>query len=55
VVVIEGAAGAIADDIGVLRDILSTTASNWSERRRPFFAVFIGADPALQELHRESK
>lgn len=53
VLLIEGAAAAAEDDIGVLRDILASIASYWSERRRPFFAVFTGADPALPELHRE--
>lgn len=55
VLLIEGAGGAVADDVGVLRDILDATASFWAERRRPFFAVFAGpgADPALPELHRE--
>jgi hypothetical protein len=53
VLLIEGAAAAAEDDIGVLRDILASTAAYWSERRRPFFAVFAGADPALPELHRE--
>jgi hypothetical protein len=53
VLLIEGAADAIEDDIGVLRDILASTASYWAERHRPFFAVFTGTDAALPELHRE--
>lgn len=53
VLVIEGAQVAAADDIGVLRDILASTAAYWSGRGRPFFAVFIGPDPGLPELHRE--
>lgn len=53
VLVIEGAQAAAADDVGVLRDVLASTAAYWSERGRPFFAVFIGPDPALPELHRE--
>lgn len=53
VLLIEGAEAAAGDDIGVLRDILASTASYWGERRRPFFAVFAGADAALPELHRE--
>lgn len=53
VLLIEGAEAVAEDDIGVLRDILASTASYWVERRRPFFAVFTGADPALPELHRE--
>lgn len=55
VLLIEGAAAAAADDIGVLQDILASTAAFWSERRRPFFAVFVGGDAALPELHREKK
>lgn len=55
VLLIEGAAAAARDDIGVLRDVLASTASYWAERRRPFFAVFIGADPALPELHRDRR
>lgn len=55
VLLIEGAAAAAEDDIGVLRDILASTAAYWAERRRPFFAVFTGADPALPELHRERR
>ncbi|MDA0276222.1 MAG: barstar family protein [Proteobacteria bacterium] len=53
VLLIEGSAAAIEDDIGVLRDVLASTASYWSERRRPFFAVFTSADPVLPELYRE--
>jgi hypothetical protein len=53
VLLIEGAAAANVDDIGVLRDILASTASYWGERRRPFFAVFTGTDAGLPELHRE--
>ncbi|MGQ0511315.1 MAG: barstar family protein [Betaproteobacteria bacterium] len=55
VLLIEGAAAAVADDVGVLQDILASTAAFWSERRRPFFAVFVEGGAALPELHREKK
>jgi hypothetical protein len=44
-----------ADDTGVLRDVLASTAEFWAGRGKPFFAVFI--DPrrssALPDLFRE--
>lgn len=42
------------DDFGVLVDILATSAQYWSERGRPFFAVFLdgGATLALPDLFR---
>jgi hypothetical protein len=43
------------DDLGVLVDILRTSAESWSARGKPFFAVFI--DPArslpLPDLFRQ--
>ena len=43
------------DDLGVLIDVLRSSAEQWAERGKPFFAVFI--DPAralpLPELFRE--
>lgn len=43
------------DDLGVLIDILRSTAESWAARGKPFFAVFI--DPArslaLPELFRQ--
>jgi len=43
------------DDLGVLIDVLRSSAEYWAGRRRPFFAVFI--DPAgalpLPDLYRE--
>ncbi len=43
------------DDLGVLTDVLRSSAEQWAERGKPFFAVFI--DPAralpLPELYRE--
>ena len=44
-----------SDDLGVLIDVLRSSAESWSGRGRPFFAVLI--DPqarlALPPLHRE--
>lgn len=44
-----------SDDLGVLIDVLRSSAEFWSGRGRPFFAVLV--DPqkklALPELHRE--
>lgn len=36
-----------ADDLGVLLDVLAASAGYWSERGKPFFAVFIDAPHAL--------
>jgi hypothetical protein len=43
------------DELGVLLDVLRTTAEYWAERRRPFFAVFIDPERALHlpDLYRE--
>jgi hypothetical protein len=44
--VIAGAQHVPADDLGVLRDILSTAAEYWSERGKAFFALFSGPQAA---------
>lgn len=43
------------DELGVLLDVLRATAEYWAERGRPFFAVFIDPDRALDlpDLYRE--
>jgi len=43
------------DDLGVLLDILASSAQYWKERGRPFFAVFVdpGGALALPDLFRE--
>ena len=43
------------DDLGVLIDVLRSTAEFWSGRGRPFFAVLIDPENklALPPLHRE--
>lgn len=44
-----------SDDLGVLIDVLASSAEFWAARGRPFFAVFV--DPqsmlGLAELHRD--
>jgi hypothetical protein len=42
------------DDLGVLSDVLASSAEFWAARRRPFFAVFIDPDRslALTDLYR---
>lgn len=47
---IEAANALPADDLGVFRDILESAAAFWAERKRPFFAVFVGGDPCLPEF-----
>jgi hypothetical protein len=44
------------DDLGVLIDVLRSSAEFWSGRGRPFFAVLIDPDKklALPPLHREA-
>jgi len=55
VLLIEGAPD--LDERGILIDVLGAVAAYWSERKRPFFAVFIGGAPAFPErlpaLYRE--
>jgi hypothetical protein len=43
------------DDLGVLIDVLASSAEFWAARGRPFFAVFVdpGRALGLAELHRE--
>ena len=41
-----------SDDRGILIDILGSAAAFSAERKRPFFAVFIGASPDLPLLYR---
>lgn len=43
------------DDLGVLIDVLASSAAFWAERSRPFFAVFIDPERALAlpELYRD--
>jgi hypothetical protein len=52
VLLIEGAGALPDDERGIFIDILSSAAASWSERKRPFFAVFLGGAPQLPELYR---
>jgi hypothetical protein len=36
-----------ADELGVLLDVLASSAAYWAERGRPFFTVFVDAKHAL--------
>jgi len=47
VLVFRGAGGVPADDLGVLLDVLGSSAAFWAERGRPFFAVFVDPEHAL--------
>ena len=44
------------DDLGVLIDVLRTTAEHWTGRGKPFFAVFVDPERslALPELFRQA-
>ena len=55
VLVFEDAGRIPADERGVLVDILASSAAFWAERKRPFFAVFVGGAPRLPELYREKR
>jgi hypothetical protein len=59
ILLIEGAEALPGDEGGIFIDILASVAAWWAERRRPFFAVFVGAAgplPAqLPELYRRRK
>ena len=53
VLLISGASA--GDELGILADVLGTTADYWRERGRPFFAVFVAPPTglALLPLYRE--
>src|SRR5512135_103090 len=59
VLLIEGAEALPGDEGGIFIDILASAAAWWAERRRPFFAVFVGSAGALAaqlpELYRRRK
>ncbi len=44
------------DDLGILLDVLSSSAAFWAERGKPFFAVFIDPRRSLElpPLYREA-
>jgi hypothetical protein len=48
--------GIAADDLGVLLDVLASSAEFWTEQGKPFFAVFVDPDGGLDidDLFREA-
>jgi len=48
--------GIAADDLGVLLDVLASSAEFWAEQDEPFFAVFVNPDGSLDvdDLFREA-
>lgn len=55
VLLIEGGNDLAGDERGIFIDILASAAAWWAERKRPFFAVFVGGAPALPELYKSGK
>jgi hypothetical protein len=55
VLLIEGAAGLPTDERGIFVDILASAAAAWSERKRPFFAVFVDGPANLPELYKSHR
>ena len=53
VLLLDGASGLGADDLGVLADVLSSSARYWAGRGRPFFAVFVQGPASLPALMRD--
>ena len=51
VLLLEGAAELPVDERGILVDILAAAAAWWTDRKRPFFAVFPVGPVALPELY----
>ena len=47
VLLIEGAGEMNGDERGIFVDILASAAAWWVDRKRPFFAVFVGGAPPL--------
>jgi len=54
VLIIEGAQHVPPVERGTLVDILASAAASWAERKRPFFAVFVGEADSLPSLYRDS-
>jgi hypothetical protein len=55
VLLFEGGTQLPADERGILTDILASVAAHWAERKRPFFAVFVGGAPPLPELFKQRR
>ena len=52
VLLIEDANELSGDERGIFIEILASAALWWAERKRPFFAVFVGGAPPLPELYK---
>ena len=55
VLLIEGGNDLAGDERGIFIDILASAAAWWAERKRPFFAVFVGGALPLPELYKSRK
>lgn len=55
VLLIEGAGDLSGDERGIFIDILASAAAWWADRKRPFFAVFVGGAPGLPELYKSRR
>ena len=55
VLLIEGAQELPPVERGTLVDILGAAAASWAERKRPFFAVFLGGEPGLPDLYNDRR
>lgn len=53
VLLLEGASGLPADDFGVFRDVLSSSAQYWAGRDKSFFAVFVNGPASLPPLFQQ--
>ena len=52
VLLFEGAGELPGDEGGILVDVLASAAAWWVDRKRPFFAVFVGGAAPLPELYK---
>ena len=55
VLLIEDASGLTADDFGVFRDVLSSSAQYWGGRGKSFFAVFVNGPASLPLLFQQRR
>jgi hypothetical protein len=55
VLLFEGGAQVPMVERGTLVDILVSSAAFWSERKRPFFAVFLDGEPGLPSLYNDRR
>jgi hypothetical protein len=55
VLLFEGAKEVPPVERGTLVDILGSAAASWTERKRPFFAVFLDGEPRLPTLYNDRR